>query len=343
MRSLTASEARVVRALLVDKHQTDREGERAAGVPRTTFQSIRRRVLLGGWLTERYIPVPQRTGIEFITFRIAQPFADRWRDALHALRKERPVVLWASSETFFSVIFGPNSVDSVYRDQEAALFRRVSTVTAAGTTAGVASYFDFEGAWARWALEEEPSAYPRSFRGGGSDEVTQFSTRSLYRRSDLHALVLRPFEQGLAPTGRLSISQNRLPRKLRALITTGVVFRRYIPDFSAIPSVRGQRLRSVVFVTGRLPSGKSGELLFDELREQSQAVPFLFATSLQRVLLAGLAPAPTALRARRTPIMTVLERHLQEIEVIREDLDSLIPVVNHRYGGVVDRESTEAG
>jgi len=104
-----------------------------------------------------------------------------------------------------------------------------------------------------------------------------------------------------------------------------------IPDFSELPPIPGKQVNQVVFVTGRLLDEGRAEVLRQELARESKSVPFIFASDGERVLFAGLAPAPRSVTSDRTPMMEILGRHVQGIEVVREKTDSLVTVIDHRY------------
>jgi hypothetical protein len=331
MRFLSPAEIRVVRTLLIDEYATDQEGEHSARVPRSTFQSIRRRALVSGWLKERYIPYPASIGFSSVVIRLAQPFAERWGEALQILRTETTVLLWASSETLFSVEFGRGDLPRKTLDLPSKVFRQTWSIEARIERGEIPVYFDFEGVWSRWALQSEPVAYPRAFTGRPKAQSNQSIRELRYRAEDLQSLVVRPFEFGSLPPARLSLSQARLPRRLRRLVEAGVAFRRMIPDLSEMPPVQDNRMEQVVFVTGRLRDGGNAEALRQELARESKSVPFIFASDSDRVLFAGLAPAPRSATSGRTPMMDILGRHVQGIEVIRDKIESLVAVVDHRY------------
>jgi hypothetical protein len=199
MRSLSPSEVRVLRTLLVDEYATDLEGDRASDVPRTTFQTVRRRALVSGWIKERYIPSPSAIGVSSVRIRLAQPFADRWREAVQSLRTDDTVLLWASSETLFSVEFYRERNTRSARSVPDGLFRQQWTVDPDVTSGGVPVYFDYEGAWSRWALESEPIAYPRAFSGRLRAQAGSVPATLRYRAEDLRSIVVRPFEYGSSP------------------------------------------------------------------------------------------------------------------------------------------------
>jgi hypothetical protein len=334
MRSLTPAEARVIHTLLIDRHLDDAHGLRSAGVPRSTFQSIRRRALLSGWLKERYIPDPRMLGLATVRLRLAVPYADRWREGLQVLKTPETVFLWASPGIMFSVEFRKTGrLDEPDAWSEAA-FRSSWQVVSQVGSGEILAYFDFEGAWARWALGVEPVAYPRAFgyvkgaRALGTERVVQ---RQLSATRDLLA---RPFEVGPLAEPRLLLSARWLPRRLRRLVELGAVVRRLIPDFAEMPPVQGARIEEVVFVTARRRD-RSPAKLFEDLARDSKSTPFLYAFDSKRVLYAGLAPAPRAIRQGRVPMIDVFGMYVEGIEVVREKVGSILTVVDHRYDRAV--------
>lgn len=330
MRSLTPAEARVIHTLLVDRHAGDAQGIRSAGVPRSTFQSIRRRAILSGWLKERYIPDPRTLGLSTVRFRLAVPFADHWREALQLLRTPETVFLSASPGIMFSVEFGKTGRFGDSGSGSEALFRSSWHVESQVGGDEILAYFDFEGAWARWALGVEPTAYPRAFGGAKGAEVPGTGKGVQRQLNATRDLVARAFEVGSIAETRLMVSARWLPRRLRRLLETGVVVRRLIPDFAEMPSVRGERIEEVVFVTARR-GDRSPAKLFEDLARESKSTPFLFAYDRERVLFASLAPARPTLRQDRVPIIDVLGKYVEGVEVLREKVGSILTVVDHRY------------
>jgi hypothetical protein len=339
MRSLSPAEVRVIGTLLADNSRTDADAIRASGVPRSTFQTIRRRALVSGWLKERYIPNPSAFGFSTVRVRLVQPFADRWRAALEMLRANNPVILWTSSETMFSVEFLSESLAQSRSDSVQREFRQSWIVDADSEKGGVAAYFDFEGVWSRSTQGMAPVAYPRAFSGSVLERRKGPSEPHPLPVNALQELLLRPFEPASASSARISFSQGRLPRRLRRLLDAGLAFRRLIPDLAEMPRFQSNPLEHVIFVTGQLRPGQSANALFDELLRESRAVPFLFLSDPVRILLAGLGPAPPSLTVGRTPILKVLEKYVQQVEIVRDRINSLVPVVDHRY----DRLALQSG
>jgi len=120
------------------------------------------------------------------------------------------------------------------------------------------------------------------------------------------------------------------------LIDEGQVFHRILPVLSEIPPLGGESIHLAVFVHGRFREGKSSNFLFEKLVSQSRATPFLLAHDGEKVLIVGLAPAPKAKSQGKVPALEVLREFLQDIEVVREAIDSLLPAVNHRYDHLIE-------
>jgi hypothetical protein len=107
--------------------------------------------------------------------------------------------------------------------------------------------------------------------------------------------------------------------------------RRILPNLNAMPPVRGAGIRRLVFVTGVPSHGANPRRLLEALAAEVQVFPVLFAYDSDRVLFATLAPAPDRIVARRPPVTDLLRNYLRSIEVVREDLELINPLVNHRY------------
>jgi len=64
---------------------------------------------------------------------------------------------------------------------------------------------------------------------------------------------------------------------------------------------------------------------------QARVAPFLYVDDNRRVFVAFLSPAPPWVTDGRTPVTVVLKRHLRDIEIVREPIAAINPLVNHRY------------
>ncbi len=329
----------MIHDLLADLPGPERHRIRDAGVPRTTYQTIRHRALASSWLRDRYVPNPSLLGFRRLQFLLAQPYAERRSAAVQTLRtSEDVVVLWTSPETVFAVVFerGPPSPDRNFILPEQ--FRRSWTVQAGSSSGGILAYFDYEGAWSTWALGVEPIAYPKPFPGRESGPPTHARTARTVDLRSLRMLVTRPFNPDLRGPNSGAFSPGRLSRRERNLIIDGSVAHIVLPDFSEIPPIQGHRPDRVVFVTGRLRGGASARELFSDLRRGARVAPFFYVYDGERVLFAGLSPAPPGISQGRSSVLGVIERFLERIEVVREPLDTLFPLVDHRYDRLVSSE-----
>jgi len=73
-----------------------------------------------------------------------------------------------------------------------------------------------------------------------------------------------------------------------------------------------------------------------------QVRPFLFASGNSRILLATLSGTPSDLesRANRPAILGNLQRYLRNIQIVREPIEALSVVVNHRYDRLFPQSTT---
>ncbi len=332
MRSLTPAEARVIQALLgvVAGDEVDRH--RQSGVPRTTFQTIRRRAFVAGWLRERYIPAPAAVGARRVRFWLAQPSAERRAEVIRRCR-EAPgcVVLWASPDTVLSVSFEMGSGEAERGEADPSpgsvpeeWLRRSWPLRVVPDPAELPIYFDHEGAWARRIGASSTISYPQSLPTGTSGAAVP-------SRAALGALLARPFETEMEEGLTLRFSAAHLPRRQRHLLEEGWATRRVLPDLAEIPSYRGGRDERVVFVTGRLREGRSLATLRERLYRECQVAPFLAAQDRGRVLLATLSPSPPGALPRGGSVLDLFQVCLREIEVIREPIDTMFAVLDHRY------------
>src|ERR1700693_5209606 len=166
MRFITRAEAQVIEALLAVVPGDEADRVRKSGVPRTTFQTIRRRVLVDGWIQERYVPAPAAVGSGVVRFWLAQPFAERRADVVKRWRTHPgTVILWASPDTVFSVTFdaanyGDSSRPAYLGPIPEDWVRRSWAVAPTPDGVNLPVYFDYEGAWARRVGAPTAISYP---------------------------------------------------------------------------------------------------------------------------------------------------------------------------------------
>ncbi|MGP8074938.1 MAG: hypothetical protein ACLQD9_06740 [Thermoplasmata archaeon] len=104
-----------------------------------------------------------------------------------------------------------------------------------------------------------------------------------------------------------------------------------LPDFHQIPSVRGFRPERLAYVTGETRPDRNPAELFGDLLHRAHVAPFLYAYDKERVLVSALSPAPPGNVERHLPVLSVVQEYLQRIEVVREPIDAMFPLIDHRY------------
>ena len=332
MRSLTTAEARVIEALLSEATGDEADRARRSGVPRTTFQTIRRRLLVAGWLHERYVPAPAAVGAPTVTAWLAQPFAERRAEVVRRLRTDHDVVvLCASPDTLFVVSFDRNLSRDGQDPRSSAVslvpeqwLRHSWTFSASPGPNDMPVYFDYEGEWASRTGLASPISYPQRLP---SEPVGAARPAS----RDIRALLDRPFEITLDEGVALRFSAARLPRRQRRLLVQGWAAHRVLPALTDLPPYRGGHDVRVVFVTGELKGGWSLDSLREGLFQDCRVAPFLAVQAEGRALFAMLSPAPDLLPARSRSVLGLFQEALREIVVLREPLDTLFPLIDHRY------------
>lgn len=335
MRSLTPAEAVVIRSLLADEPVPHRERIRRAELPPRTYEVARQRILLAGWVLERYVPDPVRFGLPFARFTLAHPYAEQFR-AVSQRWREGPgtAFVWEGPDLLFRVQFEPGPTTSprspspstepgCSRSYSLSIDLRRPTLPA---------YFDFEGAWSRLMDTAGTYRYPRPLLGS-EDGATGLSAPD---RTVAAALVTRPF----LPAGERGAGEGTsgvfTRRRQRRLLGDGVVEHRMFLDVTQVPAYQQRRASNVVLVHGELLEGRRPEGLFRALVSECQVTPFLYATDGRDVLLAALAPAPGAARAGlRGGVLATVRASLRAIEVVRTPVETLSTPVNHRYDRLV--------
>lgn len=323
MRPLTGSEAVVVRTLLGHSLESEESKARDAEVPRTTYQTIRRRAFAEGWVKERYIPAPSLVGARTVSVRLSQPFVEHRRPLVETLGQHADtVVLWAFPDTILSVAFDrlpPSRATAVPPEWLRAMWE----VRVERPAQDLPAYFDFEGGWSRRAGLGTPRSYPVGLPRSGRNASSP--------PREVRELLLRPFLRPTLSPLRFLFSATHLPRRQRRALADGDVHRRNLLDLPAVPPLRSGGVERVVFVTGRPRHSPALGPLLDVLHGELGASPFLAAGSTDRVLLGLLAPIPGPLASPRGSVLAALQVHLERIEILREPTAALSEVVDHRY------------
>jgi len=322
----------VIRELLVDRPGSERLRRNAARVPRSTYQSIRKRAVELGWIDSRYVPSPSLVGAHHLRVELVQPFAEKRAEVLRdLLALDGLVVLWECPGSILAISFDRASTPSSDPPSSDPRCFRKWVVRPKMSNDRVRSYFDYEGVWSRWAVREDPVAYPRGLGSPASLPGTGGRSNrdpGLARLGELVSQTFRANPDG--PAGFLR-SVGGETRRLRRAIEQGEVFPRTFPRLDRLPGVGGLRLDSTVFVSGlHVDSNTPGDL-FEELVSEARVTPLLYTDDGRRVFVAFLTPAPPWVTDGRTPVTAVVKRHLRDIEIVREPVAAINPVVNHRY------------
>jgi hypothetical protein len=332
MRSITEGEAVAIRALLASQPTSERKRIRETGLGSRTFERIRKRAYSSGWVFDRFVPDPSRTGFESVYFIMAQPFAEnlegiqnKWKDI------SSNVLLWRWPETIFGVFFSSDSRERFLAGLDPPMGRSETFMVSSPTKGHIPVYFDFEAAWARLTRQRGTLAYPHPLPAVPAEDEESSGKQRPYRES-IAGLLARPFRSG-AENAPLHVSPFFFPRSYQHLLGTGLVERRTILDPQNVPPFRGRSIERVAFVQGELLSPGTEDALFRMLMA-IHVTPFLFASDSSRVLLATLSPAPTdsePTSGRPPAVLANLRRYLNGIQIVREPVPALTVVVNHRY------------
>ena len=303
-RVLRPKEARVIQVLLarLDDPVAVRQFEHS-GMHKSTFFTIRQRAIRRGWVTERYVPDPDPLGVRRVVFQVGWPFAESSEDVARAWEeREGAVVLWRFRDVLFSVVWersdessaGP-SPDRTMLPPAQPLLRTLWTVEVDADSGGIPVYFDFEGAWARWAGSGKPITYPTPLgclrghddQGPGSIKVPRKERLDALQVLGTPSPLQRTYGRRPAvPAGGESKSESNPP-------APGWVHRCAFPDFPKIPPMAGsRRVDQVIFVTGLVREGWRPQGLMEALFRDAEIAPFLVAYDQKRLLMGLLAPRP---------------------------------------------------
>ena len=222
-------------------------------MPRRTYQVIRRRVFIDGWIRERYIPNPSYFGANRIDFVLAQPFADHLSEEARVWeRDERASIVWSSPELLFGVFFGESGDKAgglETRLAHSGNYLRSTILTVDSRTPSIPVYFDFEAVWAKFAGISGTLAYPTPISRLTDDSGQKSNAEPLTSEKQIASLLTRRSLEIDASSG-IRPGARSLPRPHRRLISEGKIVYRTFPDLTRIPAFRGWRFESVIFVLG---------------------------------------------------------------------------------------------
>lgn len=348
MRSLTSSQAKIVQALLAEDPGEEAARVAASGASKTSYVQLRRRALLDRWLGFRYFPDPRLLEITSVRFRVARPYADRWREARRLwAESDGTVLLWTTPEVFLSVVWqggerGRATASSPI-PAERDLFADAWEVGCEANDAEVPVYFDFEGAWARLSNLGPTLSYPRGISlpldghgpspGAWPLQAQRATARELLANSALPEVDEPPS----------SFLHRRLPRRSPKIAAVRQwVRQRALLDLASVPTVGGRRIERLYLVTGLIRRGSSARSLLFRLAREVGAAPFLCAFDSERALLGLVGASPPPDEGRRPSIMGPIGDVLEKVTVCALPTDGLRRVVDHRYDRLLREASPTA-
>ncbi|MCI4356848.1 MAG: hypothetical protein L3K18_06880 [Thermoplasmata archaeon] len=319
-------------------------GDRGA-LPRRTEQTARQRAIARDWVLHRYVPDPVALGLPIVSFVLAQPFTER-SEELARLWVGSPfcIAAWAASERLFGAFLAPSIEAATRRDAAltpAQMVHALSVLRADARLGAVPVYFDFEGAWSRFAALGAPLAYPHplppQLRASPSVGPVRLSSGE---QETVVRLVHRPFEYRQSGSGGGVLSGVRERRAL----ASGLVERRYFLNPVAVSRWIAGFPESVAFVHGDFTPESRPSDLFRELVTSGEITPFLFAFGQGRVLIGTLSrqrvrPRPATARPERN-VLAILEPYLRNIQVDRLPLAAITPAKQHVFVDLL-RESAD--
>jgi hypothetical protein len=338
LREISRSEAIAVADLLAGAHP--HAGRPVHGpIPRRTRQAIRQRLVAREVIKERYLPDPAVLGRPLVTFAIAQPFAEKHVEAVRAWRSlDSAVDVWSGQNALFAVFFlaGLQELDALRAQlDKPQLHQTLYFLNCDSRDASVPVFLDYEAAWVRITGLDGTLAYPRALPSSSLADVDRPASVPRADREALRSLVLQTPEVGLESGSGGWMKGPAKGMRERRLLRQGMVEFRSFLDPVECSRWASNFPDAVVFVRGTLFGGTGPEALFRALVEECGVSPFLFATDGKAVLFCCLSDHRRDSReppsSRRVPTLEVMQRFLRQIVVARELLDTLTPVVDHRY------------
>ncbi|MDE1821704.1 MAG: hypothetical protein KGJ23_14580 [Euryarchaeota archaeon] len=331
MRELTPSEHRTLLAILALPGSTERERIRWSHLPSSTYNVVKRRLYAQGWVEDRWVPQPGPLGFSEVELRLERPFAAE-RGSLERVQSSdlSRVLLWSGVHGVLSVAFREDAGDAPGGHLGQG---RDFVVRARPREGSVPVYFDYSGLWARFAGETIPPEYPRGL------DLRPAPAPDRERAAARRAV------GGLGPPDAEETSHRwtnllRLPRSQRRAVVGGLVSARSLPNLARLPPWEGRRLGEVLLVVGRARDRSAPSRLLNALTKDRGVFPFLFAEGHGSVLLAGIGqtsardPGRVPVRSARGSVLSTINAHLDQVEVLIEPVEGLRAVVDHRYASL---------
>lgn len=324
MRYLTPAEAVVIRSILANEPGREVDRIRSSGIPRRTYQEIRRRAFREEWLSDTFVPSGPAYGRPFVTFALVRPYLDHIEQDRQRWANDASVVLlWSSPEILFAVSFSPEPLQLEGRYREQLL------LTVDARRPHVPAYFDFEGLWAGLAGLDGLLEYPQPLPGTGAPPGGRLAAPEAYagvrpRRTPAGVVLTRP------GSGDTRHGPSALPRHLRRSARLGYLRYRVFPRLDRIPPFPDASVDGFAFVFGSLAMDCHPEELFQALIWNARVFPFLFVTDGRTVLIG--AATSSAPRTGGGSSLAEIGRYLNRIRVVRLPLRSISTTIDHEYG-----------
>lgn len=336
MRSVTPSEATVIRSLLAAEQVSERDRISRSGIPPRTFRDIRSRLYAEGWLADRYLPDPVLLDRPFVSFLLAEPYLERMGAVVDTWSSDPEVThLCRSPQGIFAVRLRskPGTELPGIRDiSDGKAMHRLVSMTIDCRRNPIPIYFDFEAAWTRLRGLNGTLSYPHGWSSRiGREGPGEMSPSA---RSAFGALVRRPFEIEAHGRSPILTAPFFLPPSQRRVLDRGWVSRRVFLEPTKLSNMNGHKVDQLVFLHGTLLPGADANNLLDGLISECRMTPFLYAFDGSRVLIGSMSPAPPDVQGSQAPRASVsgmLRAHLEGIEVFRESLAQISAPIWHRY------------
>lgn len=324
MRELTPAEYQVALAMFALPGASERDRIRRAGLPSSTYQVARRRILGEGWLREVVLPNPGPCGFS-VEFRLARPtLAERPRIETEWASDADCVLLWIGLHAAFGVFFHATSAPSTPAADEPPAF----AVRVGRRSGSVPCYFDYSGLWARFGGDARPEGYPE----GLATRATAPDARTLAAAERFLAGTSNAREEPMEFARLVGRGTEGTGTDPASILQPRTVF---AP--APIPALQGRRITEVLFVRGSLRPGVPGAHLLSRLTSECRVFPFLFAEADGSVILAGMGqtdarrPGRTAVRSAAASVSSVVGEALDPAEALIEPMDALTERIGHRY------------
>ncbi|MCL4325040.1 MAG: hypothetical protein M1144_06235 [Candidatus Thermoplasmatota archaeon] len=337
--TLSTNAVRVGSSLLSAGLVPGEERIRSSGLPRSSYRFARRRLYESGLFQDHYIPSPRAMHTPRIFALLLHPFTDSMVRVCRELRQcPGATTVVPGGQSIFALIWPSSTSEAekiVKKVSDGDWGTPLSNLSIDPHHPQVPVYFDFEGAWSRFAGTGGTVRYPRKFPEGES-----LGTWGRLAGNGVRAfqqLLGRPYESSDASVPKHLSGPDSLPRSQRRLLEQGLVDWRVLLNPEVMPEFEGVSISQLIWTRGSLKLPGDLGPLFRSLTSECGVYPFLLASDGDQVLMGNmgigrdrLGGAPPRIRPK-TPVLPVVARYLHGLEVIREPLASVTAHLWQRY------------